>query len=144
MQGQAGAHWSTLCWSSRQISLKPVGVGPSQLLAKWLTFSDPDLQPFVAEAVQVVIQVIQSDNWSRVLSAETRYAEVPFAVCRVDNGRSRNVVEGVIDLVYRTSDGWEILDYKSDRIAASDLDSLVRRYAQQLHTYRAALAGHRL
>jgi len=133
-----GAGWGTLVHALLEYAAdKPAASGSDlELLAKWLTFSDPDLQPFVAEAVQVVIQVIQSDNWSRVLSAETRYAEVPFAVCRVDNDRGRNVVEGVIDLVYRTSDGWEILDYKSDRIATSDLDGLVRRYAQQLHTYQ--------
>jgi len=107
-----------------------------ELLAKWFTFSDPDLQPFVAEAVQVVVQVTQSENWGRVRSAETRYAEVPFAVCHVENGGSRNVVEGVIDLVYRTRDGWEILDYKTDQITGSGVEGLVRHYEPQLLTYR--------
>ena len=47
------------------------------------------------------------------------------------------VLRGVIDLVYRTPDGWRIIDYKTDVIVA-DVRELVARYGGQVQRYREA------
>jgi ATP-dependent helicase/nuclease subunit A len=103
----AGAAWGTLVHPLLEYAAhKPeASVSDLELLAKWLTFSGPKLQPFVAEAVQVVVEVTQSENWRRVLSGDTRYAEVPFAVCHVEKGGRRNVIEGLIWSTAQTVDG---------------------------------------
>lgn len=70
---------------------------------------------------------------------------MPFAV-RIPAGESLGslgpvvlptVLDGVIDFVYRTPEGWRILDYKTD-VAAASGSALLDRHAAQLAHYRAA------
>lgn len=135
----AGMGWGTLIHALLEYAARKPDASASdlELLAKWLAFSDPELRPFVAEAVKVVFRVTESALWQRVLSAEERYAEVPFAVYQGGTGGRPTLVEGVIDLVYRTEDGWEILDYKTDQVVESSADALVRRYSGQVLAYQS-------
>lgn len=134
----AGAAWGTLVHALLEYAAhKPEATGSDlELLAKWLTFSDRELQPFLGEAVQVVGEVIHSDAWKAVRSCQERYVEVPFAVSEEDDTHRLRVTEGVIDLVYHTQDGWEILDYKTDQIRSGSVEPLIQRYASQLLTYQ--------
>ena len=43
-------------------------------------------------------------------------------------------MSGVIDLVYETAEGWEVVDYKTDETAGR-LDALVERYRPQVMAY---------
>jgi ATP-dependent helicase/nuclease subunit A len=44
----------------------------------------------------------------------------------------------VIDLVFLESTGWVILDYKSERVEASDIPALVAYYKPQIEAYAKA------
>jgi ATP-dependent exoDNAse (exonuclease V) beta subunit len=135
----AGMGWNTLIHALLEHAARKPDASASELelLAQWLAFSDPELPPLVAEAVKVVGRVIQSPIWHKVLSAGERYVEVPFAVYQGNAVGLATVVEGVIDLVYHTADGWEILDYKTDQVSQSSADALVRRYAGQVLAYQS-------
>ena len=77
---------------------------------------------------------MSSEIWERAMAAEERHTEVPFAV-RVDGEDGVPVVvEGVIDVVYRTADGWEIVDYKTDD-PEGRVDALVAAYTPQVTAY---------
>ena len=41
----------------------------------------------------------------------------------------------MIDLVYETPDGWEILDYKTDQVSATSTQ-ILQRYSGQIEAYR--------
>jgi ATP-dependent helicase/nuclease subunit A len=53
-------------------------------------------------------------------------------------GPGLEIVDGVIDLVFRDEDGWVVVDYKSD-VAGSAIDPrLMERYRAQVGLYGAA------
>ena len=59
--------------------------------------------------------------------------ETPFAY---DAGR-RQIVSGVVDLMFRDATSWRIVDYKTD-VRKTELATA---YAEQLKMYERALAG---
>jgi ATP-dependent exoDNAse (exonuclease V) beta subunit len=66
------------------------------------------------------------------------HVEVPFAVRLAPTSDGPpTILHGVVDLVYRTGDGWRILDYKKDQAAADDR-VLRERYGVQLAQYGSA------
>ena len=68
------------------------------------------------------------------MRALERYTEVPFAVRTDGEDGVPLVLQGVIDLVYRTREGWEVVDYKTDDTEGR-LDALVEVYAPQVTAY---------
>jgi len=56
---------------------------------------------------------------------------VPCAVT-VAGSTPATVLYGVVDLAYRTPDGWHLIDYKTDQ---ADMAALRERYAGQLRQY---------
>jgi ATP-dependent helicase/nuclease subunit A len=110
-------------------------------LARWLTVETPELRPVVPAALDLVEQVSRAPFWDEARGGGQVLVEVPFAV-RIPAGQSvgpvgpvprPTVLRGVIDLVYRSADGWRILDYKTD-LATGRLE----RHAPQLAAYRSA------
>ncbi len=93
----------------------------------------------VGDVLQLIAAVRRSPVWSRVLESEERYVEVPFAIT-VDSaefgldGPARTLLHGAIDLVFRESDEWFVVDYKSDSTAGR-LESLVEYYKPQVEHY---------
>lgn len=86
-------------------------------------------------------QVLASAVWRRAMAAEERLAEVPFAVSVSGDGGPPRILHGVIDLAFRTAEGWELVDYKTDH---ADGETLVELYADQVRQYAthwAALTG---
>ncbi len=69
------------------------------------------------------------DFVSEIRNAGEAHAEVPFS--RKDG---KTIINGFIDCIYRNSDGWHIIDYKTNR---SD-KGLGEIYAGQLEVYRRA------
>ncbi len=93
----------------------------------------------LAEVMRVVEAVQSSPLWQRVKSAGERYMEVPFAlnVARRTVGIDEDgdtLLHGTIDLVFRESERWFIVDYKSDSTKGR-LVSLVTYYAPQVRHY---------
>ena len=75
--------------------------------------------------------------WVRAMASAERHTEVPFAVdLGADGGRGDpDVVEGVIDLVFREGDRWVVADYKTDGGDDPDFADRVVRYRAQVDLY---------
>lgn len=85
-----------------------------------------ELEPLVA----LLESVRRSDLWARSIASRERYTEAPFTLrTEGPNGRPE-LLEGVIDLVFREDDGWVVADYKTD--AGNDPG-----FAKRLPGYRA-------
>ncbi|MDO8476154.1 MAG: UvrD-helicase domain-containing protein [Candidatus Rokubacteria bacterium] len=101
-------------------------------LANWLTVENPELRRVVPEALDTVERVTASEFWQRATAADQRLVEVPFAV-KVEAGDGPpKILHGVIDLAFRTSAGWELVDYKTDQ---ATIHSLSARYHGQVQAY---------
>lgn len=94
------------------------------------------------DAIETAIRVSRSDIFKRAQNAQRSFVEIPFSLSKrkVDEKGSKRVIRGVIDLVFRESPGWVIVDYKSDRSPESKLEFLVDLYAPQLRGYSMAWA----
>jgi ATP-dependent helicase/nuclease subunit A len=92
----------------------------------------------VDEVVKTVERVISSEVWQRARKADRCLPEVPLAM-PVSATESSNglptVLRGVIDLAFLESAGWVIVDYKSERVEASDIPALVAYYKPQIEAY---------
>ncbi|HWT78465.1 MAG TPA: PD-(D/E)XK nuclease family protein, partial [Candidatus Methylomirabilis sp.] len=108
--------------------------GHLERLARWLTLERPDLRAVIPEALDTAERVMASDLWRRAMAAEERLVEVPFAVKVPGNGAPPTILYGVIDLAFKTADGWELVDYKTDQV---DLATLVDLYGDQVRQYAA-------
>ena len=73
--------------------------------------------------------------WDEINSAYERYHEVPYTRATLDL-----IETGYIDLLYKTSDTWQIVDFKTDSIYTHDIrEKLVAEYRQQLARYKEAV-----
>ena len=76
----------------------------------------------------------RSDIGRAMLCAQTVKREWGF---NLRLGPGLPMLQGVIDLAFRTPDGWTLVDYKTDRI--EDDAAFVRRHEEQLNWYAEAL-----
>jgi ATP-dependent helicase/nuclease subunit A len=91
------------------------------------------------EITELIDAAIKAEPARRVAGAQTVRYEYPFAFSL---GAGEPLISGVIDLLAQESDGaLVVLDYKSDRVAATaDLEALVRReYGIQRLLYALAV-----
>jgi ATP-dependent helicase/nuclease subunit A len=143
----AGVEWGSLVHGLLEHAMRRPGATRADLerLARWLTVETPELRPVIPDALDLVEKIVDAPFWQDARGGSDRDVEVPFAV-RIPAGESLGslgpvrrptVLHGAIDLVYRTADGWRILDYKTDLAAAAGA-TLLDRHAPQLAHYRAA------
>ncbi len=124
--------------------------------------TDADGEPEeLDEAIGVIEGVQRSELWTRAREASNRLAEVPFAlaleaseyaaieaaargvpVSEVNISAPLQLIEGVIDLVFRDGDGWTIVDYKTDAGGLGVEEERLVKYRAQVGLY--AEAWHRL
>ena len=64
-----------------------------------------------------------------------RYTEVPFAVNLGGDEGAPEVLEGVIDLVFRENGHWVLADYKTDSGEDPEFEERVGRYRAQVDLY---------
>lgn len=89
---------------------------------------------WVTELQRTARVVRESDMWQRAQQSEFMMSEVPITV--FDHEQSPpQMVRGVLDLVFQTSGGTAIVDYKSERVGADSLAELADYYAPQLRAY---------
>ena len=89
----------------------------------------------------MVESVRSSDLWQRAMAAGERHAEIPFAV-NIGPGPGRgDVIEGVIDLVFREGEKWVVADYKTDTGDDPDFTDRVGRYRAQVDLYAQCWEG---
>lgn len=92
------------------------------------------------QVLSLIIKIMQSTIWQRMLQSKKRFVEVPFSV-KVEEGKQDfkgdTVISGVIDLVFLEDGGWVIVDYKTDTVENEEsLANLVRYYRPQVEMYR--------
>ena len=128
-RADAGQAWGTLIHGLLEHAMRHPSATRDDLrrLAMWLTVDEPQLRPVVDEALETVERTAKASFW-QAAKAEESSVETPFFIS--ESGRLTN---GVIDLLFRSADGWQIVDYKTDLALAS------QKYEAQLDTYRDAL-----
>jgi ATP-dependent helicase/nuclease subunit A len=132
----AGMAWGTLIHGLLEHAMRHKGASQADLtrLAMWLTFEQPEIRPVVDEAVRTVENFTRSEFW-QLASTSDHAVEVPFLFAESAN----SLLAGVIDLVFRSEESWEVVDYKTD-VDLSE-DRAAQRYAHQLAAYQRALAS---
>jgi len=98
------------------------------------------------ELVGIVRKFKKSDLYQRLKKAEFKYSEVPFTIniepahplyTELAGQDSRPVIlSGTIDLVFKETDGWVVVDYKTDRPKnKKDYPELAEVYQKQIAIY---------
>jgi ATP-dependent helicase/nuclease subunit A len=105
-------------------------------LATWFAFDKPELRRVIPEALETVERVMAAAFWQEAMAAAERAVEVPFAVRVEAAGAVPRLLHGVIDLAFKTADGWTLIDYKTDQLAAG-IEALAARYTPQIRAYAA-------
>ncbi len=96
-----------------------------------------DIGPVLVESLRDLwTSFTTSELYERLRSAIILGREVPFLM----NWEEGQVMEGVIDLIYRLDGRVWIADYKTDHIAAEEAQARARLYAPQARIYREAAA----
>ena len=102
--------------------------------------------PTELEALLALVESVRaSDIWARAMASSERHTEIPFAVNRGaarGNGAAAErdapapeVLEGVIDLVFKDGDRWVVADYKTDSGDDPDFVERVGQYRAQVDLY---------
>jgi ATP-dependent helicase/nuclease subunit A len=98
------------------------------------------------ELEELVQKFKKSDLYQRLKKAELKYSEVPFTIniepahplyAGLEGQDSRSVIlSGTIDLVFKETDGWVVVDYKTDRPKnEKDYPKLAEVYQKQIAIY---------
>jgi len=90
----------------------------------------------VEDEVKKLLAVFgRSEAYARLQSSQILGREVPFIM----PWGERQVMEGVMDLLYRVEGELWIADYKTDRVSADQAAARAERYRTQSEVYRAAV-----
>ena len=114
-------------------------------------YSDENIRDSAAEFRDGILAFASSDicrdaDDAELLGKTDREKHLVFAVPAVEESSDDvALVQGIIDLVYETSDGWVVVDYKTDRYSEKDAKTKEERaelakskHAFQLDSYAAA------
>ena len=135
IEGPAGRDWGSLLHALLEHAAMNLECSRRELeaVARWHCAGQP-LEQSIGDALDVIGQVRASIFWDRVRQAEERLAEVPLAALRDESAEVPTIARGIIDLVFKSSEGWHIIDYKSD---VAGMDQLVETYGEQVRAYSA-------
>ena len=86
-------------------------------------------------AAETVRSVMKAEIWQRALTSRRRFVEVPFEILLEREALVPLLVRGTIDLAFEESDGWVLVDYKTDSLPGGRPDALVKKYAAQIRLY---------
>ena len=77
----------------------------------------------------------------RLMNAEDIRREVPFTYARADEDGDHQIVQGIVDCLFKENGEWVLLDYKTDRIQGmGNVHSVMKeRYSVQLSVYQEAV-----
>ena len=137
---KGGAEWGTVLHTLLEAAMKQPDADLRGLASSTLECEGLPLT-MVDNAVKTIEQAIASDLWKRARGAERCLVETPLVIS-IPATESTNhlptVLRGVIDLVFREAAGWVIVDYKSERVEASEIPTLVAYYKPQINAYAKA------
>ncbi|MGC4098975.1 MAG: 3'-5' exonuclease [Nitrospira sp.] len=91
------------------------------------------------EAIQRTMELLQRLRehpiWDEIDACPERYHEVPYSHMVGEHAET-----GYIDLLYLASDGWQVLDFKTDSIHNAIVrEELIGQYSRQMHRYFSAV-----
>jgi ATP-dependent helicase/nuclease subunit A len=105
----------------------------------WRQYGSPEqasLRETVAEELAGIFNVFLASDAYRILQRATILGrEVPFVMPWGDG----QIMEGVLDLIYRLDERIWIVDYKTDRISEAELESRAAHYRPQATVYTTAV-----
>lgn len=94
-----------------------------------------DLDKAVDTVIGALMRYRHSDLCRELEQTQAIYRELPFVY-----KRDGNVIHGVIDLLYRGTDGvWTVVDYKTDKVDVENLRAHARTYHLQMAVYAEAV-----
>ena len=109
-----------------------------QACRRYLAQDHPQLMADVMEDLTVLFEsFLSSEPYTRLQRATVLGREVPFVM---PSGEGQ-MMEGVIDIIYRLDDRIWIADYKTDDVAAEDVQTRADRYRSQAETYSRAVTS---
>ena len=93
--------------------------------------SDKLRQIAINRATELLTRLRKHPLWEEIDTALERYSELPYVYTLQDKLESR-----VIDLLYRNTSGWYLLDFKTDSIGSlAEKEKLVQCYTAQVRRY---------
>jgi ATP-dependent helicase/nuclease subunit A len=99
---------------------------------------NPQLMDNVTEDLTMLFEnFLSSEPYKRLQCATVLGREVPF-IMPLGEGQ---IMEGVIDLIYRLDDRIWIADYKTDDVAAEDVQARADHYRSQAESYSRAVTN---
>jgi ATP-dependent helicase/nuclease subunit A len=109
-----------------------------QACRRYVAQDHPQLMANVTEDLTALFESFLSSEPYKTLQRATLLGrEVPF-VMPFGEGQ---IMEGVIDLIYRLDDRIWIADYKTDDVAAEEVQAIADRYRSQAESYSRAVAN---
>lgn len=131
-EGYSASYWGTLVHEALEAlhSDLPTGDRSTEdgVLAKQF-----EQHSDITEELSSILETYKAtDIWTRVQEATTVLPE--YEVSAIHSTTPQVHVSGVIDLLFETDDGWEIVDFKTGR-EPDDGTYLARQYESQLATY---------
>jgi ATP-dependent helicase/nuclease subunit A len=136
-RADAGMLWGTLVHGLLEHAMRHKTATRDDLrrLAMWLTIEEPELRAVIDDALDTVQAVSGAEFWKEARTSAECHEETPFGM-RIEGEAVMKLLSGAIDLVYRTGEGWHLLDYKTDT-HGSDAD-LRAKYGPQIDAYEKA------
>ena len=130
--GPAGRDWGSLLHALLEYAVMSPECSGHQLegLARWHCAGQP-MEQSISDAINAIERVRTSKFWERVRLAEERLVEVPLTALD-ESSDVPTIARGIIDLALKCSDGWHIIDYKSDM---ARMDQLIAMYGPQVRAY---------
>jgi ATP-dependent helicase/nuclease subunit A len=105
------------------------------MLDRVLTAETSPLRCTVAETLTEILTTFgASEPYGRLKAADILGREVPFMMPWGEG----QVMEGIIDVIYRLDGEIRIADYKTDRTTSSEAQARAGLYTQQAAIYREA------
>ena len=128
-RADAGTAWGSLIHGLLEHAMRHKDATQDDLrrLAVWLTVEEPQLRVVIEEALDTVERAARADFWPAA-QGHAPSVEAPFTVAD-----GRQLTNGVMDMLFASDAGWQVVDYKTDRSIEDG------RYAAQLAAYEAAL-----
>jgi ATP-dependent helicase/nuclease subunit A len=135
--GEHGVEWGTVIHTLLEAAMRRPAADLHGLARSLLR--DQEVHRGLVEAATATVRSVQrSALWRRAITSARRLVEVPVQLMLPlgDGSAAVSTLQrGVIDLVFRESKGWVIVDYKTDAVTAADLQRLVDYYRPQVQSY---------
>jgi ATP-dependent exoDNAse (exonuclease V) beta subunit len=104
-------------------------------LARQFDFDDQNQQ--IQQKLEKILDRVRREKFMTSLKPKTAYSEYSIELRLEDF-----ILKGIFDLIFKNRQGiWEVIDYKTNKIKASETANLSKKYAFQMKAYALLLAS---